>query len=504
MRLFNKIGAKYFIKRYEKQVSPYIERPIEHQEQIFKSLMKSGRQTIWGKEHHYQDIKGYRQYTQQVPIQSYDSLKPYIERVMKGEHKVLWSSKINWFAKSSGTTSDKSKFIPVSKEALKESHIKGGKDILSIYCQNNPETNMFSGKGLVMGGSHQVNKLNKDTYYGDVSAVIINNLPFWSQLIKTPDLETALLADWEKKIDKMARITMEENVTNVVGVPTWTIVLFNKIIELTGKNNILEVWPELELYTHGGVSFKPYKEQFQSFIPSDLMKYVETYNASEGFFGIKENNTAEDMLLLTDHGIFYEFVPFEEIGSDNPNAIPLNEVEVDKNYAIVITTNSGLWRYMIGDTVKFTSTKPYKIVITGRTKSFINAFGEEVIEDNATKALLEACKQTGTKIKEYTAGPIYIEGQQKGGHEWLIEFETTPADMEFFTKILDQALQSINSDYEAKRFKNMALEMPKVHNLPEGTFYNWLKKKGKLGGQHKVPKLCNDRKYIDDILKLTG
>ncbi len=502
MRLFSKIGAKYFIKRFDRQVTEYIIRPHKKQNEIFKYLIAKGRKTQWGKEHNFKSIKSYEQYKEAFPIQNYDTLKPYIERVMKGERRVLWPSKINWFAKSSGTTSDKSKFIPVSQEALDDCHFKGGKDILAIYCKNNPDTNLFSGKGLVMGGSHKVNKLNEDTHYGDVSAVIMNNLPIWSQLIKTPGLETALLEDWEEKLDRMAKITVEKNVTNVVGVPTWTIVLFNKILELTGKNNITEVWPDLELYTHGGVNFEPYREQFKQLIPTPKMKYMETYNASEGFFAIQLENEEKDMLLLTDNGIFYEFIPLEQIHENNPKAIKLNEVEIGRNYALIISTNGGLWRYMIGDTIKFTSLTPYKIQITGRTKSFINAFGEEVIEDNAANALLAACQQTNAEIKEYTAGPIYISGNKQGGHEWLIEFEKEPDSLARFTTILDEKLMEVNSDYEAKRHKGLALKEPMVHNLPKGTFYKWLKKKGKLGGQNKVPKLSNNRKYIEEILNL--
>jgi len=419
---------------------------------------------------------------------------------MKGEHNILWPTKISWFAKSSGTTSDKSKYIPVSKETFEDCHIKGGKDLMSIYCNNNADTKIFSGKGLILGGSLQDNELDSESQCGDVSAVMMQNMPFLAQFIRTPDLSVSLLEDWEEKIEKICELTINENVSNIVGVPTWTLVLLKKICEKTGKRNLMEIWPNLELYVHGGVSFTPYKEQFQQLLQSKELQYYETYNASEGFFGIQDRADADDMLLMLDYGIFYEFLPLEDLNNDHPRTLQLDEVEVDKNYALILSTNAGLWRYTIGDTIKFTSINPFKIQVTGRTKHFINAFGEEVIVDNTERALTLACQKTGAVVKEYTVAPVYITGHDKGCHEWLIEFETPPNDLAHFTTILDDSLKDINSDYEAKRFKDIALKMPIIHSIEKGTFYNWLKSKGKLGGQYKVPRLANDRKYVDELL----
>ncbi|MGV3545619.1 MAG: GH3 auxin-responsive promoter family protein, partial [Pedobacter sp.] len=409
---------------------------------------------------------------------------------------------VKWFAKSSGTTSDRSKFIPVSEEALEECHFKGGKDMLSIYCNNRPNSQMFTGKGLVLGGSHQINQLCEDIHYGDLSAVLIKNLPVWAEYYRTPDMSIALMDNYEEKIDRMAEATIKENVTNISGVPTWTIVLAKKVMEITGTKNLLEVWPNLEAYFHGAVNFTPYRQQFKELIPSEEMYYLETYNASEGFFGIQDQSHSDELLLMLDYGIYYEFLPLEHIEDENPKTLSLDQVELNKNYAIIISTNGGLWRYMIGDTVHFTSLSPFRIKITGRTKHFINAFGEEVIIDNAENALTKACALTNAKIKDYTACPIYFSGEEAGGHEWIIEFEEQPTDFEKFIDVMDDTLREVNSDYDAKRFKDMALRRPKVHNAPKDTFYNWLKQKGKLGGQHKVPRLANNREYVDDILKL--
>ncbi|RZJ78964.1 MAG: GH3 auxin-responsive promoter family protein [Flavobacterium sp.] len=490
------------MKKRIHQIELFMKYPLDVQEEWLNTLVSSAENTEWGKKYDYKSILTVSQYKERVPIQNYDMLKPYIERMLKGEQNILWPSEIKWFAKSSGTTSDRSKFIPVSEEALEECHFKCGKDMISIFCNNKPNTQMFTGKGLVLGGSHQINQLCEDIQYGDLSAVLIKNLPLWAEYYRTPNMSIALMDNYEQKMDKMAEATIKENVTSLSGVPTWTIVLAKKVLEMTGKKNLLEVWPNLELYFHGAVNFTPYRQQFKELIPSNEMYYLETYNASEGFFGIQDQVNSEELLLMLDYGIFYEFLPLENIDDENPKTLTLDQVELHKNYAIIISTNAGLWRYLIGDTVQFTSLYPFRIKITGRTKHFINAFGEEVIIDNAENALTAACCATNAKVKDYTACPIYFKGEEAGGHEWIIEFEAQPNDFEKFVDVMDQTLREINSDYDAKRFKDMALRRPKVHNAPANTFYNWLKERGKLGGQHKVPRLANDRQYVDDILKL--
>jgi hypothetical protein len=492
----------WIMKKRMHQIELFIKYPHDVQEEWFQNLISSAQYTEWGKQYDYSSIYTQNQYKERVPIQNYDTLKPYIERMLKGEKNVLWPSEIKWFAKSSGTTSDRSKFIPVSEEALEECHFKGGKDLLSLYCNNRPNTKIFTGKCLVLGGSHQINQLNSESSYGDLSAVLIKNLPFWAEFYRTPDMSITLMDNFEEKVEKMARATIDVNVTNLSGVPTWNIVLAKRILEITGKDNLLEVWPNLELYFHGAVNFTPYREQFKKLIPTDNMYYLETYNASEGFFGIQDQPNSEEMLLMLDYGIYYEFLPMENFGQENPGTIGLDEVELNRNYAIIISTNAGLWRYMIGDTVKFTSLSPFRIQITGRTKHFINAFGEELIIDNAEKALTKACHLTGAVIRDYTAGPIYFKEKEAGGHEWIIEFEKMPDNSEHFTDVLDQTLREVNSDYDAKRYKDLALRRPLLHIAPEGTFYRWMKSRGKLGGQNKVPRLANERIYVDDILNM--
>jgi hypothetical protein len=432
-------------------------------------------------------------------------MKPYVERIMNGEQNILWNTPITWFAKSSGTTSDKSKFIPISEESLEESHFQGAKDVITLYYNFNTESDLLTGKGLVIGGSHQVNTLNEEaeTQYGDLSAVLMQNTPFWGHWLRTPELSIALLDEWETKIEKLAQTTINENVTSISGVPTWTLVLIKRILEITGKEHLIEVWPNLELYIHGGVSFTPYKEQFEKLIGAPV-NYIDLYNASEGFFAAQSNPNDDGMLLFLQHGIFYEFLPVEEYGKEHPQTIGLEEVELDKNYALVISTNGGLWRYLIGDTIKFTSRFPFKVKVAGRLKHFINAFGEELIIDNSDKAIAVACAKTGTIVNDYTAAPIYFSDEGNGGHEWLIEFENEPADLGLFTYELDSALKNVNSDYEAKRHKDIALKMPVIKALSKGIFQEWLRSKGKLGGQHKVPRLSNDRKYIDEILAVAG
>ncbi len=503
MGLINSI-LTWVMKKRIHQIELFIKYPNEVQEEIFRKLLQTASQTEIGKQYQFSEINTYEKFISRIPIHTYEDIYPYIGRVMRGEQNVLWPTEIKWFSKSSGTTNARSKFIPVSQEALDDCHFKGGKDLLSIYVNNFPETKMFDGKGLGVGGSHQINEFDPtaSSYYGDVSAVLMQNLPPWAQFIRTPSLETALMNNWEEKIVRMAEEAMLENVRHIAGVPTWTVLLLQKILEIKGKKDITEVWPDLEVFFHGAVSFKPYRSLFQSIIPSDRMNYWETYNASEGFFGIQDRSNKEDLLLMLDYGIFYEFIPMEEFEKENPKTICLAGVELNKNYAMVITTNAGLWRYNIGDTVKFTSLNPHRIRITGRTKHFLNAFGEEVIIENAEVAITAACEGTGAIIDNFTAAPVYLSEGKKGSHEWIIEFKTKPSDLSLFTQLLDKSLREVNSDYDAKRSHDLALIAPTIHSVEEGTFYNWMKKRGKLGGQHKVPRLSNSREYVEDILKM--
>lgn len=501
MALINSL-ISWFMKKRMHQLELFMKYPHDIQEDWFRRLIQAGRDTEWGRKYGYGNIGSYPDFAARVPINDYEDLRPYIERLRRGEQNILWNSDIKWFAKSSGTTGGKSKFIPVSQEALEECHYKGGKDLLSIYCTNNPDTRIFAGKVLGMGGTHFPDNIETGTIVGDVSAILMKNLPFWIELIRTPDLSVALMSEWEHKIEKIAAETSREDVTNITGVPSWTLVLLKRILEITGKQNIRQVWPNLELFVHGGVSFSPYRAEYERLIPGP-MNYLETYNASEGFFGIQDRNGADDMLLMLDYGIFYEFQTVDESLKGEARPVQLRDVEPGVNYAMIVSTNAGLWRYRIGDTITFTSTDPYRIRITGRTTSFINAFGEELIVDNAQKALDCACAKTGAAISEYTAGPVYFGDSGSGAHEWLIEFSNPPDDLPYFTEILDNALKSLNSDYEAKRYQNMVLGKPIVKVLPAGTFYEWLKRKNKLGGQHKVPRLSNDRKYLEEILEIT-
>ncbi len=477
--------------------------PHEVQAEWLKRLVLVARDTEWGRKYDYRSITSLKEFRERVPISDYDSFKLYIDRMRRGEKNILWPSDIKLFAKSSGTTSDKSKYIPLSNEALEECHYKGGKDLLSIYCNNNPNTYMFDGLGLTMGGSQKITEVNNEEFIvGDLSAIMIHNLPFWAEYRRTPSVSIALMSEWESKIKKMAQATMKRNVTSISGVPSWSLVLIKKILELSGKSNLMEIWPNLEVFFHGGVNFNPYREQYKRLIPDGNMKYMETYNASEGFFGIQDISDNEELLLMLDYGIFYEFLPMDLINDEDPKAISLEDVEINKNYALVISTNGGLWRYVIGDTIIFTSLNPYRIKITGRIKNFINIVGEELIIDNAEKALATACQQTHSVVNEYSAGPVHFTDSDNAAHEWLIEFETPPDDLNYFTEVFDKALKSVNSDYEAKRHRNMVLRDPIVKSVSPGTFYKWMKNRGKLGGQHKVPRLSNDRKHVDDILSL--
>jgi len=498
MPLINSIVSWVNVKRLH-QIELFKKYPFDVQQEVFMKLIEQALRTTWGVQYGYDSINSIEDYQQRVPISTYEDMKPYIGRLMEDEQNLLWPTEIKWFAKSSGTTADKSKFIPVSYESLEECHFRGGKDIIAFYTQQKPDNAILKGKGLTLGGSAEINKFSNQSYYGDLSAVIISNLPFWAQFIRTPAAEIALIPDFEEKLAKITRTTVNENVTSIAGVPSWNLVLLRAILDYTGKSNILEVWPNLELFTHGGVSFTPYRETFKKLIPSDHMSYLETYNASEGFFAIQDHLQRDDMLLMLDLGIFYEFIPLQHLHEAHPPIYTVGDVELGVNYAMIITTNGGLWRYMIGDTVIFTSLFPHRIKISGRTKYYINAFGEEVIEENAEKALMAACKETGAVIKEYTAGPMYMSDDTKGGHEWMIEFDQPPNDLAKFTKLLDQTLSSVNSDYEAKRYKNITLVLPKVVSLEPGTFYRWMQKRGKLGGQNKIPRLANDRKYLDEL-----
>ena len=481
------------------RIESWMNNPLNAQREVLQDLITSAQYTEFGRKYNFSELFTSKSFKQSVPIGEYDDFKPYIERIMNGEQNILWNTPISWFAKSSGTTSDKSKFIPVSDESLEDCHFKAAKDVLTLYYHFNPDSELLTGKGLVIGGSHTVHPLNEEAQYGDLSAVLLQNTPFWGHWLRTPDLNIALMGEWESKIEKLAEITIKENVTSVSGVPSWTLVLFKRILEITGKKTMAEVWPSLELFMHGGVSFTPYKEQFQKIIGKNI-HYLEMYNASEGFFAAQDQPGKEGLLLFSDHGIFYEFMPVSEYGKANPQTFGLEQVELGKNYALVISTNGGLWRYLPGDTIQFTSLKPFRIKVTGRLKHYMNAFGEEVIIENADKAIADAAAKTGAVVNDYTAAPVYFSESSNGAHEWLIEFEKEPESMEQFVTELDEALKKANSDYEAKRHKSIALRLPVVHTLRKGVFNEWLKSKGKLGGQHKVPRLSNDRTFLDEIL----
>ncbi|PIF05194.1 MAG: hypothetical protein CSA36_08070 [Draconibacterium sp.] len=484
------------------QIQLYREYPLEIQNETLFELINSAKNTDWGKKHDFSKITSIPAFQHALPLQDYNDVKPWVERLINGERDLLWPGEIKWFAKSSGTTSSKSKFIPVTKEAIEFCHMRGPRDVFAQYIKNFPGTRVLKGKTLTLGGSHRINNITNNSYFGDLSAILLENVPFWSDFIRTPSTEIALIEEFEEKMERIIETTLDQNITSFAGVPSWNLVLFKRVLEKTGKNNLLEIWPNLEVFVHGGVSFEPYREQFRKLIPSENMHYMETYNASEGFFAIQDDPNDDAMLLMLDYGVFYEFIPMDEFGQENPSICTLAEVETDVNYAMVISTNTGLWRYIIGDTIKFTSKNPYKIKITGRTKHFINAFGEELIIDNAEKALQFACEQTNAIVNEYTAGPVFIKDDQKGTHQWIIEFEKAPDKLETFITLLDQTLQNLNSDYEAKRHKNLTLEQPKIVVAPTGTFYNWMKKRGKIGGQNKIPRLSNNRKYLDELLEM--
>lgn len=492
------------IKRYMmwriSSIKNFIQHPIDSQKEVFNDLISRAEYTEFGRIHNFSSIHSLKDFKKSIPIHEYEDIKPYIDRILHGEKNILWPSPISWFAQSSGTTTDKSKFIPVSQETLDDNHFRSGKDVLAIYLNLFPNSNVINGKCLTIGGSHQINKLNADSYYGDLSAVVLQNMPFYTHVMRAPNLQVALMEKWEEKLDAIIDDVYKEDITYIAGVPTWTLILIKRILDIAQTDNLLDVWPNLELYLHGGVSFKPYESQFKSIIQSDKMHYLENYNASEGFFAAQNSFDDEGMVLFLNHGIFYEFMPTEEYLKENPETIQLRDVEIGKNYAIVISTNSGLWRYLVGDTIQFVSKHPYKIKVTGRLKHFINAFGEELIIDNSDYAINKACETTGAKVNDYTAAPIYMGDKNTGGHEWIIEFDHLPVSLEIFTQHLDNYLKESNSDYEAKRQNDLALKMPIVHRMQIGGFNDWLKSKGKLGGQNKVPRLSNERKYLDELL----
>lgn len=497
-RFLNKV---YFAPRL-KEIEQYTDHAGELQQRVLQRLTSMAAQTEWGRAHHYADIHTYEDFKRNVPIQTYEEVKPYILRLRAGEQNLLWPTEIRWFAKSSGTTNDKSKFLPVSLESLKDTHYRGGQDAVAIYLGQNPDSRLFSGKALILGGSHAPNLNTNHSLVGDLSAILIENINPLVNLVRVPCKRTALMEHFEPKIEAIANETLRADVTNLSGVPSWMLVLIKRLLEKSGKQGLEEVWPHLEVFFHGGVAFTPYREQYKQIIRSSRMHYIETYNASEGYFGTQNDPNDPAMLLMIDYGIFYEFIPLEDVGKDHPHVCSLTEVELGKNYAMVISTSAGLWRYMIGDTVKFTRRDPYKFIITGRTKHFINAFGEELIVDNAEKGLAKACAETGAQVTDYSAAPVFMDANAKCRHQWLIEFARMPDDLQKFARILDETLKEVNSDYEAKRQNNLALQPLEVIVARRNLFHDWLEGKGKLGGQHKIPRLSNTREYIEEMLKL--
>lgn len=495
--------ASWFLKKRIHQMELFIKYPHEVQFELLKKLICKAKNTEVGLQYDFASIKNYEDFAKRVPLQQYEDFEPQIERSRRGENNIFWPTPIKWFAKSSGTTNAKSKFIPVSDESLENCHYAAGKDMLCMYLNNNPGSNLFSGKSLRLGGSKELYSRN-GTQFGDLSAILIDNMPFWAEYSSTPKNEVCLMSNWEVKMPAIVNETLRENVTSLAGVPSWMLVLLNNTLEASGRENLFEIWPNLEVYFHGGVNFAPYSDQYHKILPSSSFKYFEIYNASEGFFAIQDSNDSKELLLMLDYGVFYEFIPMETFGTSKEKVIPLSEVELEKNYAVLITTNAGLWRYKIGDTVRFTSVDPYRIKITGRTKHHINVFGEELIIENADEALKKASQQTDCEIVDYTAAPVFMQGKEKGAHEWIIEFKTPPRDFEFFVECLDKHLQNINSDYEAKRFNNMTLNPPKVHKARKKLFYDWLKKHDKLGGQHKIPRLSNQRTYVEELLEMNS
>ena len=493
--------ASWFLKKRFHQIDLFLKYPHEVQNELLMSLLSVSKDTEIGKIYDFRTIRTYREFAQRVPVSSYEDYQNLIERSRKGEKNIFWPKPIKWFAKSSGTTNAKSKFIPVSTDSLEDCHYAAGKDLLCMYLNNNENSALFNGKNLRLGGSKELYEENGTTF-GDLSAILIDNMPFWAEFSSTPGNKVSLMSDWEYKMQAIVNETVNENVTSLAGVPSWMLVLLNNVLENTDNKTILDVWPNLEVYFHGGVSFLPYVDQYKSIIPSKSFKYYEIYNASEGFFAIQDRNHSNELLLMLDYGIFYEFIPMQTHGTPTETLLPLSEIKKGVNYAIVITTNAGLWRYKIGDTVMFTSTTPYRIKVTGRTKHFINVFGEELIIENTDKALKIVAMKTNSEIVDYTVAPIFMEGKSKGAHEWIIEFKTPPKDLNYFGELLDNSLKSLNSDYEAKRYNNITLDKPKIHAAKQGLFYKWMKRNNKLGGQHKVPRLSNSRQFLEALLKI--
>jgi hypothetical protein len=499
----NSFILKVFKKRI-KEIERYRQKPEEAQEIVFKTLLKAGKHTEYGRTYNFGEVKNIEDFRNKVPVSEYSVLQPYIKRMRSGENNVLWNTPVRWFAKSSGTTAGKSKFIPISHECLRDCHFSGGKDVTLQYLINNPDSKILLGKSLTLGGSRKIDEFNSKIKIGDLSAVMIHNSPWYAELARTPSKKVALIPDFDEKTKVIARYSSKHNVIGFAGVPSWNLVLMNRILEYTGKKHLLELWPNLEVFFHGGVAFGPYVEQFKRIIPSEKMCYMETYNASEGFFAFQDMPDDDSMLLLVNNSIFFEFMHLSELGKPLPKTYSLAEVETGVNYAMIISTNAGLWRYLIGDTVKFTSLYPHKIKITGRTAHYINVFGEELIVGNAEEALLKVCAETNAIVSEYTVAPIYMSETSNGAHEWLIEFDTLPQNIEYFADVLDKALCEVNSDYEAKRYHNITLSRLKLTVLPNGAFIKWMESKGKLGGQNKIPRLCNSREYADQLLRIVN
>ena len=495
--LINSI-ASWVLKQRIHQIELFLKYPHEVQEELMMNLIRLSEETVIGQKYDFESIKSYQTFAERIPVSSYEDLEPMIELTRKGAQNVFWNTPIKWFAKSSGTTNAKSKFIPVSNEALEDCHYKGSKDLLCMYLNNNENSEMFLGKSLRLGGSSQIYE-NNNTYFGDLSAILIENMPIWAEFSSTPSNKISLMHEWETKLTHIINETKNENVTSFAGVPSWMLVLLNRIMTENGIETLSEFWPNLEVYFHGGVSFEPYRDQYKKILPHDNFKYYEIYNASEGFFAIQDLNYSNDLLLMLDYGIFYEFIPMDTYGTENQKVIRLSDVELFKNYAVVITTNAGLWRYLIGDTVRFTSLSPYRIRVSGRTKHHINVFGEELMVENTDVALAKTCSALHCEVKDYTVAPIFMRNKEKGAHEWMIEFNKKPEDIPLFQKTLDENLQALNSDYEAKRYNNMTLNPLTINVARENLFYDWLKENDKLGGQHKIPRLSNERDYLEQL-----
>lgn len=505
MGLIDSLGNGFMKSRLQ-PLKNAINHPHETQKEVLLNLVRKAEATTYGKIHDFRSIKNYSNFQEQVPVTTYEELYPYISRLLKGEQNVLWPTPIKWFAKSSGTTSANSKMIPVSSEGLQECHYQGGRDMLTLYIENYPDAKLFSGKNLSIGGSEGskfVGK-NNEIYTGNISAIVMKNLPFWAQSGRTPGLEVTMMSNWEDKVKKIAEITTQQKVTSLAGSPMWMLLLLQYIIKEEKIEYIQEVWPHLEVFFHGSVSFSPYRPLFENIDRGNKLRYLEIYNATEGFFGLQDRANDPSLLLMVNYGIFYEFIPEKDYNSENPKIIPLSEVEIGKNYSMVITTNSGLWRYKIGDTVKFTSTYPYRFVISGRTKQCINIFGEDLFTEHAEKALATACQKTGAVLQNFTAAPYFYQQKTKGHHEWLVEFVKAPKNLDDFTNFLDDELRNLNDDYSEKRKHEIAITKPVVRELPTGTFYKWLKSRGKLGGQHKIPHLSNSRDFVEELLELSN